>query len=240
MLKLQNISYTKNNHRILSIADFELAKGEIMGIMGPNGAGKSSLLKICAFLEEPNEGVIFLNNTKVTSRTLPLSQRRRFATVMQQSLLFNNNVFQNIAIGLKIRNEPKVVIRKKVTEWMEQFSISHLAEKHAYHLSGGEAQRVNLARAMVLQPDILFLDEPFSALDYPTKVSLLKDLKTILNETKTTTFFISHDLMEVNYATSSLAILMNGSIRQSGQTDKVISSPNEMSAEFLQDWNSIG
>jgi tungstate transport system ATP-binding protein len=237
MLKLQNISYIKNDLQILSIPDFECMKGEIMGVMGPNGAGKSSLLKICAFLEKATDGSIFLNGHEVSTHTLPLFERRKLAVVMQQSLLFNTNVFENIAIGLKFRKLSKPVIMRKVEEWMDRFQISHLATQHTYHLSGGEAQRVNLARAMVLEPEILFLDEPFSALDFPTKVTLLKDLKAILDETKTTTFFISHDLTEIKYMTNSLTILMNGRITESGRTESVISYPNLMTARFLEQWN---
>ena len=158
---------------------------------------------------------------------------------MQQASLLNTSVYQNVAIGLKVRKVPKKLIKEKVDYWLDVFKISHLAKKHAYHLSGGEAQRVNLARALILDPEVLFLDEPFAALDFPTKIQLLKELKEILKKTNTTTVFVSHDLLEVKFLTDKLAILMEGEIRQTGETKAVIESPNEKTAPFIREWNDF-
>jgi len=92
---------------------------------------------------------------------------------------------------------------------------------------------------MVLEPEVLFLDEPFSALDFPTKVELLKELKEILNITNTTTVFVSHDLLEIKYLTDRLAILMNGEIQQVGKTEDVIEHPNKMTAAFINQWKEF-
>lgn len=92
---------------------------------------------------------------------------------------------------------------------------------------------------MVLEPEVLFLDEPFSALDFPTKVQLLKELKEILNSTRTTTVFVSHDLLEVKYLTDRLSILMNGKIQQTGTTAEVIEKPNETTASFINQWKEF-
>jgi tungstate transport system ATP-binding protein len=115
---------------------------------------------------------------------------------------------------------------------MEQFQISHLAKKNAHFLSGGEAQRVNLARAMIVEPEILFLDEPFSALDFPTKIKLMDDFKAIINSAETTTVFVSHDLMEINYLTNHLAIIVNGEVKQYGPTQRVLEHPNSATNEL--------
>lgn len=158
---------------------------------------------------------------------------------MQQSLLLNTSVYQNIALGLKIRKVPKKIIKDKVQYWMEKFNIPHLAGKHASQLSGGEAQRVNLARAMILEPELLCLDEPFSALDFPTKIGLLKDFKAILSTSSTTTVFVSHDLAEVKYLTNELHLIMNGEIKQSGGTLDVIENPNESVMSFINEWKAF-
>lgn len=236
LLHLQNIKYCRREQTILDIPELCLSPGTVMGVMGPNGAGKSTLLKVMALLEDPTEGRIFYQGSEVSQKKLTLEQRRNFAIALQQSLLLNTTVFQNVAIGLKLRNSPKKLIKERVNFWLEKFRISHLANKHASYLSGGEAQRVNLARAMVLEPEVLFLDEPFSALDFPTKVKLLKDLKEIINSTKTTTFFISHDMVETKYLTDTLVILQNGKVKQIGKTLDVISNPNEATAAFLNEW----
>jgi tungstate transport system ATP-binding protein len=239
LIELKNITYTAQNRRILHIPEFSLHDGEFLGIMGPNGAGKSTLLKILAFLDNQTSGEILYRGQTVAKGRVPLELRRKFSIALQQTLLLDGNVFQNIAIGLSLRKVPKAVIKEKVTHWMELFGITHLAKKNALYLSGGEAQRVNLARAMIVEPEILFLDEPFSALDFPTKIRLMEDFKQIMKETKTTAVFVSHDLMEINYLTNQLAIIVNGEVKQSGPTPRVLEHPNTSTSPFLNEWKKF-
>jgi tungstate transport system ATP-binding protein len=207
--------------------------------MGPNGAGKSTLLKVMALLDSPTSGEILYRGQVIANGIPSLDLRRKFSVALQQSLLLEGTVFQNIAIGLKLRKVPKSVIKERVNGWMEQFQISHLAKKNAHFLSGGEAQRVNLARAMIVEPEILFLDEPFSALDFPTKIKLMDDFKTIIKNSGTTTVFVSHDLMEINYLTNRLAIIVNGEVMQSGPTQSVLEQPNSATSPFLNEWKKF-
>ena len=207
--------------------------------MGPNGAGKSTLLKVMALLDRMSSGEILYRGQVIPNGTPSLELRRKFSVALQQSLLLEGSVFQNIAIGLRLRKVPKSVIKEKVALWMEQFQISHLAKKNAHYLSGGEAQRVNLARAMIVDPEILFLDEPFSALDFPTKIKLMDDFKGIVERSGTTTAFVSHDLMEINYLTNSLAIMVNGEVKQHGPTQRVLEHPNSATSPFLNEWKKF-
>ncbi|UII55478.1 ABC transporter ATP-binding protein [Cytobacillus spongiae] len=239
LIQLENIIYQVKDQTILSIPNLSIYQGEILGVMGPNGAGKSTLLKVLSFLEDATSGQVFYRQKPISANTISLEERRKFAVAMQQSLLFDTTVYQNVAAGLKIRKVSNKQIAEKVDYWLDKFQISHLTKKQANFLSGGEAQRVNLARAMALDPEVLFLDEPFSALDYPTKVHLLKDLKNILKNTKTTTVFISHDLTEVKYMTDRLSLLIDGQIKQIGDTRAVIASPNSATASFLNEWNML-
>lgn len=238
LITLENIDIKARDRSILSIPSFELQKGEILGVMGPNGAGKSTLLKTLALLDPPQSGSIKFQGQTVSDHSA-LVVRRKIAVALQQSLLLDTSVYQNVAVGLKIRKKSRQQIKDKVAYWLDVFRISHLAKKHAHHLSGGEAQRVNLARAMILEPEVLFLDEPFSALDFPTKVQLLKDIKQVVEETNTTTVFISHDLMEIKYFTNRLAILIGGEIKQHGPTEEVLAFPNSASATFIGEWNHL-
>lgn len=238
MIRLEQIQYSVSGRKILSIPHLLIGKGNTYGIMGPNGAGKSTLLKLLALLDSPTKGDLFFNGDKIAPKHITLEQRRKVAIALQQSLLLNTTVYQNIALGLKIRKLPRKEIKPKVNDWLEKFNISHLAEKHAYQLSGGEAQRVNLARAMILEPEVLCLDEPFSALDFPTKMKLIQDFKSILTTTGTTTIFVSHDLLEMKSLTDELFILMNGELQQHGQTSDVIENPNEMTVSFINEWKS--
>lgn len=239
LIELKNITYQANNLNILSIPHFQIHAGEFLGIMGPNGAGKSTLLKVISLLDSITSGEILYRGQVVPNGTPSLDLRRKFSVALQQSLLLEGSVYQNIAIGLKLRKVPKTVIKEKVALWMDQFQISHLAKKNAHFLSGGEAQRVNLARAMIVEPEILFLDEPFSALDFPTKIKLMDDFKGIIEGSGTTTAFVSHDLMEINYLTNHLAIIVNGEIKQYGPTQRVLEYPNSATSPFLNEWKKF-
>jgi tungstate transport system ATP-binding protein len=238
LITVENLKVKAGKKVLLSIPHFEIQQGEVLGIMGPNGAGKSTFIKALSLLENPAEGSILFKDQDI-SKDMSLETRRKFAVAMQQPLLLDTSVYQNVAIGLKLRNLPRQEIKLKSTYWLEKFQIGHLAKKQAYHLSGGEAQRVNLARAMVLEPEILFLDEPFSALDFPTKIQLLKDMKSIIQQTKTTTVFVSHDLMELKYLADTLAILMDGELKQTGPTAEVLESPTPAAALFINEWKNL-
>lgn len=239
LIELKNMTYKAHSKTILDIPDFKIQTGEFLGIMGPNGAGKSSLLKVLAFLEQQTSGEILYRGLALPKGNAPLELRRKFSIALQQSLLLDGTVFDNIAIGLTLRKFPKSIIKEKVGQWMELFGVSHLAKKNALYLSGGEAQRVNLARAMIVEPEILFLDEPFSALDFPTKIRLMEDFKQIIEDAKTTTVFVSHDLLEINYLTTKLAIIVNGEVRQVGLTPRVLEHPNPATSSFLNEWKKF-
>lgn len=235
IIRLKDIQFNSKDRTILTVPDLSIFQGEILGIMGPNGAGKSTLVKILACLQPPTTGQYIYKDTELSPSKISLEQRRKWAVVLQQTLIFDTTVFQNVAAGLKIRKVPKAIIKEKVEFWLEKFGIAHLAKKNAHQLSGGEAQRVSLARALILDPEVLYLDEPFSALDYPTKVKLLKDFSSILKETNTTTIFISHDLSEVKFLTDRLAVIIDGEIKQCGKTVDVINFPNRDTVNFLNE-----
>jgi tungstate transport system ATP-binding protein len=239
LIELKNITFNAHDRIILTIPDFHIHEGEFLGIMGPNGAGKSTLLKVLAFLESQTRGDILYRGQAIPKGNVPLELRRKFSIALQQTLLLDGTVFQNIAIGLTIRKVPKSIIKEKVAHWMEVFGITHLAKKNALYLSGGEAQRVNLARAMIVEPEILFLDEPFSALDFPTKIKLMEDFKRIIEEANTTAVFVSHDLMEIHYLTKQLAIIVNGEVKQTGPTSRVLEHPNAATSPFLNEWKKF-
>jgi tungstate transport system ATP-binding protein len=236
IIEMEKVLYRVQNRVVLDIPSFELYEGNVLGIMGPNGAGKSTLLKLLAFLDNPMEGGVLYRGEKWTAKSIPLPLRRNFSVALQQSLLLQGTVFDNVAIGLKWRKEPKMMVKQKVTEMLELFEISHLALKNAQQLSGGEAQRVNLARSLVIQPEVLFLDEPFSALDFPTKMKLIDDFQKIIHLTKTTTVLISHDLLEIQSLSNRLLFLLEGKIEQVGATNTVLQNPTPATAKFLAPW----
>jgi len=233
VLEAREIGWTKNNKTLLRNIDFHLFPGECVGLIGPNGCGKSSLLKILAFLETPSSGSLYFQGQAVP-KEVPLPIRRRIALVFQEPLLLNTGVFDNVGIGLKIRGLSKEKIRERVDYWLEQFGVSHLSKQSARSLSGGEAQRVSLARAFALEPDVLFLDEPFSALDAPTKEGLRIDLAQVFKATQTTTVLVSHDFKDIAQLTNRALILLKGQVMAEGTPSALLKSPqNEEVERFL-------
>ncbi|MCU0571600.1 MAG: ATP-binding cassette domain-containing protein [Syntrophobacteraceae bacterium] len=209
MLQAENLRWTEGGRDIVSVRELVLAKGEVLAVVGPNGAGKSSLLLMLALLQKPTEGTIRIDG-EPTHNGNRLDLRRRMATVFQESLLLDCSVQHNISWALRIRGVSRREADRRTAEWLERFGIGHLARRAARHLSGGEAQRTSLARAFALEPDILFLDEPFSALDYPTRNQLIEELGVFLRETGTTTFFVTHDFSEIPRLAGRVVVLYEG------------------------------
>ena len=160
--------------------------------------------------------------------------RRHIAMVFQEPLLFDTTVFENVAAGLKIRGVGRTEIERTVPEYLERFGIGHLAKRSARKLSGGEAQRTSLARAFVTKPEIVFLDEPFSSLDPPTREALTGDLERILRETQTTAVASTHDQTEALRLGDRLAVVNGGRIVQIGPVAEVMNRPaDEFVASFV-------
>jgi tungstate transport system ATP-binding protein len=217
----------------LRVPAIEVRNSEALAVIGPNGAGKSTLLKTLALLEPPDRGVVRFKGEPVDfGRGRVLEIRRRMAVVFQEPLLSDRTVAQNVELGLRLRGirgrEPHV------REWLGRLGIAHLADRQARSLSGGEAQRTSLARAFVLDPDILFLDEPLAALDAPTRGALLADLRRILSETGTAALFVTHDRNEALAIGDRVAVLMDGAIRQVDVPERVFAAPaDEGIARFV-------
>ena len=171
----------------------------ILGLMGASGSGKSMTLKCIAGIETPDQGRIVLNNRVLFDSEKKINvpiQKRNVGYMFQSYALFPNmNVYENISVGLRARKVKDVdIVVQKV---MQQFRIFELASRYPKQLSGGQRQRVALARLMAYEPDVLLLDEPFSALDEDLKEDLLQKLKSELQISKPV-IFVSHDKEEVN------------------------------------------
>jgi tungstate transport system ATP-binding protein len=161
---------------------------------------------------------------------------RKIAFVFQAPLLMDMNVEQNVALGLKFRGTPKEETRACVGKWIKHLNIESLAKRRAGQLSGGEAQRVSLARAFVLDLELLLLDEPFSALDPPTRARLLEALSALLSKNNLTTVFVTHNLNEVAQMSHHVAVILGGMVRQVGPTPQIKAMPaDEKVAAFLHE-----
>ena len=235
VLEVRQIRVAYGGRTTLSVEALTVLSREILAIVGPNGAGKSTLLRILALLEPPLAGVVRFNSEAIRYEPrFLLALRRRIAAVFQSPLLCNTTVFGNISLGLRFRGIPKAEIEKKVALWAERFGVAHLLDRRAATLSGGEAQRVSLARAFALDPEVLFLDEPFSALDQPTRDGLLGELEGVLRESKITTVFVTHDRNEALQFGDRVAVVMGGRLAQVDSPERVFSFPvDEEVARFV-------
>ncbi|MBN1472379.1 MAG: ABC transporter ATP-binding protein, partial [Syntrophaceae bacterium] len=160
--------------------------------------------------------------------------RRNVSVVFQEPLLLNSNVFENVALGMKFRKMSRGDIKNKVQKSLEAFGISHLEKRSARALSGGEARRVSLARALAIEPQMLLLDEAFNSLDPPSRETIIEDLKQILEETKMTAVLALHDREETLRLAQDVCVMQSGSIVQIGTTAQIFNQPDsEFVASFV-------
>lgn len=220
MIVAENLRLELGGREVLNVDHFALPRGEVLALVGPNGAGKTSLLLTLALLQKPTSGVIRFDG-QVAGKDNLVELRRRMAVVFQEALLLDTTVEGNLMTALRIRRVPRREARSRTEKWLARFGIAHLARRPARQLSGGEAQRVNLARAFALEPEVLFLDEPFAALDYPTRNALLEELGALLRDTGITTLFVTHDYTEIPYLAERLAVMYAGQIVKSGTVRQV-------------------
>jgi tungstate transport system ATP-binding protein len=213
LLTARDLVVVRGGRQILAVGEFTIRDRETLAIVGPNGAGKSTLLLALAGLLRPDRGTIELRGAPIEPAR-DLAYRRRIGLVLPAPLLLSTSVYGNVAAGLRFRGVDKAETRERVEHWLERLGILHLRDRPASQLSSGEAQRTSLARSLVLEPDLLFLDEPFVALDARTRAALLDDFERIGSESGATRVIVTHHLHEAVRLGDRLAILLSGSIRQ--------------------------
>jgi len=235
MIEVRNILVQRNKRAVLEVASLDINRGETLAIVGPNGAGKSTLLLALARLLPIARGDI-LFNSKPLKQWDELEYRRKISFVFQSPLLLDMTVEQNIALGLKFRGISKEETHERVGRRIKQLGIESLSKRRASQLSGGEAQRVSLARAFVLEPELLLLDEPFAALDPPTRKKLIEDLSALLAEDQRMAVFVTHNLNEAAELSQRIAVIIDGMVRQVGTAKQIKSEPaDETVRAFLQE-----
>lgn len=235
VLGLRDVAVRYHGRTALTVDTLDIHAGDHVAVVGPNGAGKSTLLRLLALLEEPTGGTVLVRGSPAPRRGAELlALRRRFAVVLQGAPLCDTTVYRSVAMGLRFRGVRGGEADRRVRRWLERFGIGHLAERRARSLSGGEAQRTVLARAFVLDPEVLFLDEPFAALDAPTRDSLLNDLELILREAQTTVVTVTHDRDEAARLADGLVVLVDGRVRAAGAKEELLRRPpNRETAELF-------
>ncbi|MCW4006417.1 MAG: ABC transporter ATP-binding protein [Candidatus Bathyarchaeota archaeon] len=229
-LKLQGISKTWQGFRLQDIS-LNVQDDEYFILLGPTGSGKTLLLETIMGFHRPDHGKILLNNTDIT--TLP-PEKRRIGYVAQNSMLFPHmKVAQNVEFGLKMQRIEESVRKRKVREVLEATGIEYLAQRYPSGLSGGEKQKVALARVLAIDSETILLDEPLSALDAEAARDLRAELKRI-HQTGKTILHVTHSQIEGFSLGESVGIMRQGTLVQTGKMHEVFAKPNsEFSAKFL-------
>lgn len=219
----EGIKVRKGHRTILDVDAISVLPGEVLAVIGPNGAGKSTLLTILSCLEFPACGKVFFRNEEVTRRTA-LGARRKMAVVFQEPLLLDGTARENIELGLKLRGIGGNT-RETVRLWLERFGIAKVGDQMAHTLSGGEAQRTSLARAFALEPEVLFLDEPFSSVDVLSRQGLIASFREAQTTSVTTSVLVTHDFREVLTLATRVIVMSEGRIQATGTPSEISVHP---------------
>ncbi len=224
--EIRNLTKTYHIRHVLDVAHLDIYRGEVLALVGPSGAGKSTLLRLLNFLEPPTSGRIrFLNVDLDGGRAVPLALRRRVTTVFQRPILLNRSVEANVRYGLGLRGQ--VDGTGQVQAALAQVGMTDLARQKARTLSGGEMQRVSLARAMVLQPDVLLLDEPTANLD-PYNVGLIEEIIGALNrERGTTLVLVTHNVFQARRLAHRVGLLLDGRLIEVDERTRFFEQPQD-------------
>lgn len=233
-LTVCNLKVDRGGIRVVDVPIFTLGTNEIISLIGPNGSGKSSLLLSLICLLKRADGTIQYKGKIVDSKKSMLEYRRKVSMVFQDSLLFDTTVYDNVASGLKIRGFSRTEIKKRVTACLDRFDLGQMARRHARKLSGGEAKRVSLARAFVVEPEIILFDEPFTSLDLPTRQVLSEQMGSFIRDANVSAVLVTHDQSEALRLSDRVLVMNNGSIIQNDIPSIVMTSPaNEFVANFV-------
>ncbi len=222
-IQVREIRKLYDNSVKLNIQELTVQRGQICGIIGANGAGKSTLMRIIAGLDRDFQGKVYYGENR--DRAIP---RLAMTVVFQKPYLLQTTVENNIAYPLKLRNYSKHQIHKRVNELLEEFRLTHLAKRKAWKLSGGEIQKVALARALSFKPELLLLDEPTSNID-PQTLTLLENIIKKSNATDNTgVIMVTHNLSQAKRLCHKLLWLNGGEVYAYGDTAEVLSKANPL------------
>ena len=218
--------------------DFDIEEGSLVTLLGPSGCGKTTLLRMVAGLEEPTEGDIFIKGIRINDTPI---HKRNLGMIFQNYALFpHKTIFDNVAFGLKYRDVSKEEINKKVTRALEMVRLPDVENRMPSQLSGGQQQRIAMARAIVIEPDVLLMDEPLSALDENLREEMRREVDNLQQMLGVTTIFVTHDQREALSMSDKILVMKDGRKQQEGSPEAVYNEPaNHFVADFLGHSNFI-
>ena len=231
----------KNYGTLTAVSDISLhlREQEFISILGPSGCGKSTLLRLIAGLEVPSAGQVFLKDKEISGKKISLPpERRRFGMIFQDFALFPHlSVEGNIAFGVNGSASEK---QQRVEELLKLVSLPHLAKKMPHQISGGEQQRIAVARALAPRPRLILMDEPFSNLDYQLRQQLRRDIRKILKHEGVATILVTHDQVEAISFSDRVLLMHDGKLVQSGTPEEIYQQPQTLwASSFVGEANHI-
>ncbi|WP_440466959.1 ABC transporter ATP-binding protein [Pseudomonas sp. YH-1] len=237
-LSVETLNKSYGTTTVFQDIDFAAERGEFVTLLGPSGCGKSTLLRCIAGLTAVDSGRILLDGEDIVPKS---PQKRGIAMVFQSYALFPNmTVEQNVAFGLRMQKVPAAESAQRVREALEMVELGPLAARYPHQLSGGQCQRVALARSLVTRPRLLLLDEPLSALDARIRKHLREQIRRIQQELKLTTVFVTHDQEEALTLSDRIVLMNAGRIVQSGDAETLYTAPeNAFAAGFIGNYNLL-
>lgn len=234
MIKFSHVSKDFDGKTVLKDADFTIEDNELFVLVGPSGSGKTTMLRMMNALELPSSGTVTVNDMDVEKTNLR-KLRLNIGYVLQTGSLFPNlTVAQNIGVIAHMKKWDNKVIMQKTNELLDRVGLPHeeYAKRMPADLSGGEAQRVGILRALVTQPKVILMDEPFSALDPISRAQLQDLVKELQQEFHNTIVFVTHDMHEALTLADRLCVVHNGDIEQIGTPEDIVNRP---ATQFVQD-----
>jgi tungstate transport system ATP-binding protein len=235
LIEVAGLTHRYGERAILDNINFSVDRGEAFALIGPTGAGKTTLLRIIDLLEIPSSGEIYFDGQRVPkSGKQRLEIRRRMSYIHQKPQVFNLSVYDNVACGLKWRGEKRNKIAEKVDHILEMVGLKGYENRNARTLSGGEAQRVALARSLVLEPEVLLLDEPTANLDPVSTDKIEQVISYVARQDNTTMIMATHDMSQGQQLAERIGVLIGGKFVQTGNADNIFRSPqSEEVANFV-------
>lgn len=235
LFELRNITRRYGQRVVLNLENLSLEEGQIYAVLGPNGAGKTTLLRLLNLLDKPDSGdLIFAGQNVYANGTNRVQLARQMSMVFQRPFMFKGSVYQNVAYGLKLRKMPPQEIDARVRESVEFVGMSSFLKKPANRLSGGETQRIALARSLALRPRVLLLDEPTANLD-PTSVQGMEEIiRNCRRELGMSVIIVTHNIFQAQRIADQALLLMDGSLMEAGPAQQFFKKPSQtITRQFL-------
>ncbi|MDC0152377.1 ABC transporter ATP-binding protein, partial [Deltaproteobacteria bacterium] len=239
MIECRNL--TKSYGVLEAVSDFSLhlEEHEFLSILGPSGCGKSTLLRLIAGLEVPSRGQVLLEKREISGEKIILPpERRKFGMIFQDFALFPHlSIEKNIAYGVNGSRSEK---QKRVVELLKLVSLQHLASKMPHQISGGEQQRIAVARALAPRPRLILMDEPFSNLDYQFRLQLRREIRGILKHEGVATILVTHDQVEAITFSERVLLMHKGKLVQAGTPEEIYQQPQTLwASSFVGEANHL-